>query len=155
MAGSSVANYLPAVTLAHKLRGLTPPSVSSVDVKLTLAGIKRVGLQSTCVCDPITIHILLCMYNCLNFRLNCHVMFWSICLLLLGSLLRVSHVVQSPHTLEVPYLIWGKRGLIIRVRSSKTSRDSRDIPMAGLRDIRLYLCYWLKKWLSEICQTGV
>lgn len=148
MVCSSVANYLQAVTLAHKLRGLTPPSVSSFGVKLTLAGIKRVGIQSTRSRDPVTLHILLKMYNCLNLNLKSHTMFWAMCLLLFRSLLRVSHVVKSPHTLVLSDLIWGQRGVIIRVKSSKCSNIPHDIPVAALRDNRLCLFYWLNRWLS-------
>lgn len=37
----SVSNYLQAVTWAHKLCELGPPSVSSIPVKLALADIKE------------------------------------------------------------------------------------------------------------------
>lgn len=81
MVHSSIVNYLQAVTLAHKLRGLVPPCVSAVSVKLTLAGIKRVGKKSSRVCDPITINVLLKMYSCLKLNVRSHVLFWAMSLL--------------------------------------------------------------------------
>lgn len=59
MTHRSIVNYIQAVLLAHKLRGLPPPSVSSVTMKLTLAGVKRVSKISARSRDPVTIHTVI------------------------------------------------------------------------------------------------
>lgn len=148
MVHTSIVNYLQAVTLAHKLRGILPPCVSAIPVKLTLACIKRVGKKSTRVRDPITIDVLLKFYNCLNLNVKSHVLFWAMSLLLFRTLLRVGHVVKSPHILRLGDIIWGKRGFVVRVKTSKTSNVSRDIPVAALHDRRLCAFFWLNRWCT-------
>lgn len=145
MVYTSVANYLQAVTWAHKLRGLTPPCVSSIPVKLALAGIKRVAKVSTRVRDSVTVSTLINLYECLNLKYVSHMLFWAILLLLFRSLLRVSHVVDSPHNLKKSDVLVGDNGFLLRVRSSKTSRVPHDIPIACVKDSRLCACYWLKR----------
>lgn len=148
MTHCSIINYLQAVVLAHKLRGIKPPLVSSIPLKLTLAGVKRVGKKSTHSRDPVTLPILLSMYRSLDFSLKSSVLFWACCLLLFRSLLRVSHVVSSPHTLKVSDISWEDKGLLLSVRSSKTSTSLRVIPISMCKDKRLCAVYWLKRWLG-------
>lgn len=45
-------------------------------------------------------------------------------------------------------ILCGEKRGITRVRSSKTSSVFPDILLAGLRESRMCVCHWLKKWLS-------
>lgn len=99
--------------------------------------------------NPVTVSILLKMYSCLNFKYVSHVLFWAMVLLPFGSLLRVCHVVKSPHTLKFTDVILGEHGFLLRVRSSKTSRIPHDISIAGVKDKRLCAFYWHRVWLSR------
>lgn len=148
MTHGSIVNYIQAVVLAHKLRGLLPPSVSSFTLKLTLDGVKRVGKKSLRSRDPVTISILLSMYNSLDLKQMCNLLFWACCLLLFRSLLRVSHVVLSPHTLRVADVTWVKEGILLTVRTSKTSSSSRYVPISRSKDSRLCPVFWLARWLN-------
>lgn len=147
MTHGSIVNYIQAVLLGHKFRGVTPPVVSSAPVKLALAGVKRVGLKSLKSRDPVTIPILLLLFNSLKLSLRSHIMFWACCLLLFRSLLRVSHVVSSPHTLHVSDVCWEKNGIVLAVKSSKTSTSLRCIPISICKDRRLCAVHWLRRWL--------
>lgn len=149
MVYTSVTNYLQAVIWAHKIRELIPPCVSSVPVKLALAGIKRVGKISTRVREPVTVSMLFKLYSCLDLTRITHVLFWAIALLLFRSLLRVGHVVKSPHNLKCSDVILGEHGFLLRVKSSKTSRVPHDIPVAKVKDRRLCAFFWLRFWLTN------
>lgn len=117
MTFSSIVNYIQAVTLVHKLRNLDPPSVSSHSVNLTLQGAKRRAAPNPNPRAPVTIGVLQKMYNCLNLNVKLHVLFWASALLLFRSLLRVSHVIDSPHTLKCSDIKWVEDGYDINVRS--------------------------------------
>lgn len=149
MTHGSIVNYVQAVLLAHKFRSIPPPQVSSIPMKLTLAGIKRVGKKPSRVRDPVTIPILLSLYRSLNLNLRSNLLLWACCLLLFRSLLRVSHVVASPHTLLVKDIEWVDAGILVSVRSSKTSTSLRKIPISVCNDKRLCAVYWLKSWVGR------
>lgn len=148
MTHSSIVNYIQAVVLAHKFRGISPPSVSSSALKMTLAGVKRVGRKPSRSRDPITIPILLRLYAQLNLSKINNIMFWACCLLLFRTLLRVSHVVTSPHTLKICDVVWDKNGVVLKIKSSKTSSTLRSIPITKCQDNRLCAVFWLKRWLD-------
>lgn len=148
---SSICNYLHAVIFVHKINGFLPPSVSSASVKLTLLGIKR---KPQVVHDP-RAPITLGHLNKLRLHLNMskvdHVMLWSCMLLLFRSLLRVSHVTKSPHNLLVGDVKFIDSGLILVIRSSKTTHVTsppRYIPIACLENKALCAVFWLKHWLK-------
>lgn len=146
----SVSNYLQAVIWVHKLNGMTLPSVSSNLVHLTLLGIRRKSAPPAPK-DPITIHHLKLMYNRIDLSKNVNVMFWACILTLFRSLLHVSHVVTSDHTLkrkDVHFPPTG--GMLLIIRSSKTvlPGDEHVIPIAELSDPSLCPVFWVKKWLS-------
>lgn len=154
MTYTSTINYIQAVILVHKLRNLDPPSVSSHSVKLTLQGVKRRSEPNPSTRDPITVDILLKMYDCLNLSIKVHVLFWASALLLFRSLLRVSHVIDSPHTLNCSDIIWVEDGYDIRVRSSKTSTVLRVVPVREIKTKKLCSVFWLKRWFSIIKVKG-
>lgn len=76
-------------------------------------------------------------------------MFWACMLLLFCSLLRVSHVTESPHNLLVSDAKFINSGMILLIRSSKTNQCAapRYIPIASLHDRSMCAVFWLKRWL--------
>lgn len=149
MTFGSVANYLQAVIWVHKLRGLNPPSVSSNVVHMTLTGLKRTSRPPRPK-DPVTIKHLNLMYSSLDLSKSNHLMFWSCILTLFRSLLRVSHVVKSPHVLLRSDLVFPPGGgMILNIRSSKTKSSGmvHIIPIAELSKPKLCAVYWLKRWV--------
>lgn len=150
MTYGSVANYLQAVIWIHKLRGLVPPSVSANVVHMTLDGLKRTSRPPVAK-DPVTIRHLKSMYSSLNLSKPEHIMFWACILTLFRSLLRVSHVVDSPHVLlrrDVVFPPGG--GMILSIRSSKTKSRGKVhiIPVSELSKPDLCAAYWVKRWVT-------
>lgn len=80
--------------------------------------------------------------------LKTHVRFWASALLLFRSLLRVSHVIDSPHTLRYDDIVWVEDGFDIVVRSSKTSNVLRCIQVRKLKTTKLCAVFWLKHWFK-------
>lgn len=147
----SVCNYLHAVIFYHKLTGYAPPSVSSVSVKLTLLGIKRKPHVVHQARLPITLAHLKKIYIHLDLSRSTHIMWWACLLILFRSLLRVSHVTESPHNLLVQDVKFIDAGLILIIHTSKTAQVSsqpRYIPIAHLQDKSMCAVFWLKRWLS-------
>lgn len=100
---------------------------------------------------PITLGILKKLRVQLNLSRSSHVMFWACLLLLFRSLLRVSHVIDSPHNLLVGDVKFIHSGIVLVIRSSKTSLCSappRYIPIASLQDKTMCAVFWLKHWLT-------
>lgn len=148
---SSICNYLQAVILVHKLYGHSPPAVGSAPVKLTLLGIKKKPIVVHEPRAPITLGHLKKLRCNLNLSRASHVMFWACILILFRSLLRVCHVTDSPHNLLVEDVKFVHSGIILVIRSSKTSLGSappRYIPIASLQDKSMCAVFWLKHWLT-------
>lgn len=151
MCYTSVINYLQGVILGHKFKGFPPPSVSSDEVKLALLGLKNEVVYSSAR-DPVTLFHLKAMFSCLNVKNNSQLMFRAAVLLLFRSLLRVSHITDSPHCLRVCDVDWAGEGLVLKVYSSKSmkrSKSPRLIPIAPLKCKNFCAVYWLKLWLSK------
>lgn len=147
---TSVINYLQGVILGHKFNGYVPPSVSSDEVKLALQGLKNDDVL-TVPRDPITLSHLKSFYFHLNITVNSQLMFWAALLLLFRSLLRVSHITDSPHYLRVGDVEIVGDGLVLKVFSSKCMKRSyspRLIPIAPMECKKFCAVYWLKRWLS-------
>lgn len=148
---TSICNYLQAVGFIQKLYGLVPPSVSSDSVKLTLLGIKKKPNIGHELRAPITLGHLKKFKLQLVMSKPSHVMFWACLLLLFRSLLRVSHVTQSPHNLQVKDVKFISSGMVLIIHSSKTNQGSappRYIPIASLQNKSMCAVFWLKHWLS-------
>ena len=78
-------------------------------------------------------------------------------LFLFRCLLRVSHVIASPHEVRCSDLQFHSWGVAVTVRSSKTNQfgeNVRVIPVCDARRSLLSLSYWLKRFLaSSKCDT--
>lgn len=148
---SSVCNYLHAVVLVHRLYWCQAPSLAADSVKLTLLGIKKKPSIVHETRAPITLGHLKRLKLIFNFSKSSHVMFWACLLVLFHSLLRVSHVTQSPHNLLVGDVKFIDSGMILVIRTSKTNQGSdppRYIPIACLQDKSMRAVFWLKYWLK-------
>lgn len=152
MTYTSVLNYLHAVITLHKLSGQPPPVMDSGVVKLTVQGIKN----SPCVLPspriPVTLNHLKKLYQCFDFTKTRHIMFWSCILTMFRSLLRVGHVTVSPHNLLRKDVCLSDQGMLVVIRSSKTSHRSdppRVIPVSAIREYTLCPVYWLKQYIAR------
>lgn len=147
MSYSSIVTYLQAVIFMHKVNGFEPPSGSSPVVKLTLEGIKRSSKGSSRKRDPIKISHLKRLYSILNVNIDSDLLFWGMCLFLFRTLLRISHVVDSSHTLMVKDVKFKAWGFVVLVRSSKTDQLGSEViklPVYKIKDTRFCAVFWLK-----------
>lgn len=117
MCYSSIITYLQAVVFYHKVNGYDPPSSSSPVMKLTMEGIKRTGKRSSRKRDPVRVSHLKRMYSSLNLKSDHDLLFWGMCLFLFRTLLRVSHVVESNHTVLVNDVKFKNWGMLIKYTS--------------------------------------
>ena len=148
MLASSISAYLQAVILFHVLEGHTAPSLSGRQLKATLAGMKNKQAVAKRQKDPIQVNQLLLMYKKLDLSSDLHILFWAPALLLFRTLLRVSHVTKSTHTLRMCDFVAAPWGLLLTIRSSKVSKTyekNHSIPVSTCEDHRLCPVYWLRK----------
>lgn len=101
MRHSSIVGYLQTVVFYHDISDIPAPSVASPSLKATMTGILNKQGQDKDQKDPITIQDLRAIFSVLDLKEFEVVNFWAAVLLLFRSLLRVSHIVTSPHTLKV------------------------------------------------------
>lgn len=107
---SSIVTYYQAVVFYHKLFGFRVPLLSDFRLKYILAGIQREPGKSKCPMDPFSSNHLKKLYFAVNLDFDLDFFIWVACLILFRSLLRVSHVVVSPHALkrsDVSFKSWG------------------------------------------------
>lgn len=150
MVFTSISNYIQGVLFFHKLKGWHPPSASSSQVKMTLQGVKRVKPGGVRPRDPITFKLLSRIYSVLDCELLGHHMFWACSLLLFRTLLRVSHVTESPHTLLAGDVKLSDKGMLICVQTSKSKQHKGTphvIPVACISNRKLCAVCWLRSWL--------
>lgn len=131
-----------------KIRGYNPPDISGSLIKLTLNGLKRVKKDAVRQRDPVKLSHLKRMYRILDCETDLDLMFWAMCLFLFRTLLRVSHVISSPHTLlrkNVKLTDWG---MLVKVKSSKTNQYGSKptcIPVNKLSVVHYCPVFWLGK----------
>ena len=98
---SSVHAYYQSVIFHHVCAGLEPVRVSNPILNATLKGIERCKGQATRAKDPLFPKDLQKLCKCVDFSLDLEFLVFVAALFLFRTLLRVSHVVESPHTLKV------------------------------------------------------
>lgn len=152
MKHSSVLTYYQAVLFMHRLAGFDAPPLNLPLLRSVLTGILNKENGTSVKKDPFTPTLLSRVYKIVKLYLHDELLAWVGLLLMFRSLLRVSHVVCSPHTLhrcDVKFLCWG---VIIIVRSSKTSRKylpSFEIPIYARNNHVLCPVWWLKLLFEE------
>lgn len=100
MTHSSILVYLQSVVFASKLANCTPPSLSHPSVKMVLEGSRRIGIPGVSGAIPLTVDVLKSLYFHVNLSTRAGQVFWAACLLMFFSLLRISHLVETPHRLS-------------------------------------------------------
>lgn len=146
MKHSSIVGYLQTVVFYHNISDIPAPTMGSTSLKATLTGISNRHGHCKDQKEPMTVPDLRAIYSVLDLSDFEVLHFWAATLLLFRSLLRVSHVVSSPHTLKVQDVQWTPYGFLLRIRSSKTRRkgDTRSIPIARLTDNSLCAVHWVE-----------
>ena len=122
MVASSISNYIQAVIFFHNLKGLTPPDWRDFNLKATLTGIKNTQEATSNRKDPLLPKHLAKVAKIVDLDSQIQRLVWTAMCFLFRTLLRVSHVVSSPHTLlkgDVKVTDWG---IWVKVNSSKTRK---------------------------------
>ena len=135
---SSVINYYQTVIFFHKVKGHSVAGWSDILVSKTVKGIKKSQKIPEDVKDPLTLKKLGKMYRKADTKTHMGLLVWSIIVFLFSTLLRVSHVVLSPHTLlrkDIKIFTWG---VLVSVHSSKTKKEPFQIPISYGRE-KFYL----------------
>ena len=148
---ASVLAYYNAVVYMHACMGLEPVRVNNPILKATLEGIGRVKGKSQNGKDPILPHHLKKLSSVVDKGSIWEMLTFVCVLFLFRTLLRVSHVVWSEHTLLRSDLKFNHNGMLIRVRSSKTVRRGEGntfLPVVRVEDSDICAVRWVKKFLK-------
>ena len=97
--------------------------------------------------DPLDLKKLEKMYRQADTKTLMGQLVWAMIVFLFSTLLRVSHIVVSPHTLlrgDITFLKWG---VLVSIRSSKTKKAGKPskIPITYCRDKCPCPVYWLDR----------
>lgn len=136
MKHSSIVTYFYGVVFYHKLLGFAPPSTSHFYLKSILSGIYREPSAPPTVKDTFRPADLLELQRCVDYTVDLDFLVWVGILILFRSLLRVSHLVDSPHALKRGDVVFKSWGVLLRINSSKTLRNSSPvyIPIVSSRN---------------------
>ena len=144
MKASSIITYIQAVNFQMVMLGLPSVSLKEPLLKMTLQGISRLPVNNLHQRDPMLPSHLSKIYDVLDVKNDVEIIVYVSSLLMFRTLLRVSHVVKSPHTLKIKDVVMESWGMVIKVNSSKTSRTTpQDVPVYKVNDKTLCPVYWL------------
>ena len=89
------------------------------------------------------------MYRKADTKTHMGIMVWTMIVFLFSTLLRVSHVVLSHHTLLRRDIKFFKWGVLVCIHSSKTSKEPVQIPISYGREKSTCPVYWLNKLFTR------
>ena len=151
MKSSSISAYVQGVIFGHRLAQVSPPSYSDPCLKMVLRGAAAVQSSPPAQKDPILATHLLALHKCVDMNSPIQVLTWAAVLLMHRALLRVSHIVKSPHTLKAGDIFLTPWGMLIRIRSSKTVKTDSNInwiPITSLPVRTLCPVFWVSQVLA-------
>ena len=149
---SSIVTYYQAVIYNHVCNGLDPVRVSDPVLKSTLAGIEKASADHKVGKDPMFPVHLEKISNVLDLSDDLEIVVFVAMLLMFRALLRVSHVVKSPHSLRRSDVKFNAEGILLAIRSSKTSKVSGEVvylPVVLGSEPKICPVRWLKKLLVK------
>ena len=120
---SSIQTYYQSVIFHHVCAGLQPVRLSNQILQATMNGIKRTKTECQSGKDPIFPEHLKKISKVVNRGEHIELIVFVAALFMFRTLLRVSHIVTSPHTLLRSDVKFNKEGCLVRIRSSKTTRS--------------------------------
>ena len=121
----SIRNYLSAVWFYQKLKGCAVYSEDYV-FKLTLDGIERDCNSTSTVRYPFSTEDMLKMYSLLDMKLYVDKVFWLIILLAFRCVLRISHVIDTVHSINIADVKVSGDCIRVQINTSKTDQFGRD-----------------------------
>lgn len=142
----SIVTYLQSLRYMSYVLRFPVPEISHPELKFILRGIKRSKPKGECGSKPIRWSHIKRIYNqlCLVNPIYCQ--FWTACLLMFRALLRISHIIDSDHTLYWSDVRFKKWGVLLSIRSAKCRYSGiHEIPVASICDKRYCVVHWLKR----------
>lgn len=144
---NSVLVYYQSVRFFHKLFGLEAPSLAHPYLRSILAGVGNIPEARAVPKEPFTPFLLKKIARVLVLELDVHVLTWTALIIMFRSLLRISHLTDSEHTLRRSDVVFKNWGVILTVHSSKTMKEGGQsvlLPLVKSRDPLLCPVYWIK-----------
>ena len=137
----------------HVCKGLEPVRLSNPILKATLEGIGRSLGKGQNGKDPLLPEDLVKLSNVVDLQSGWEVMLFTCILFLFRTLLRVSHVVTSKHTLLKSDVTFNDKGFLVRVVSSKTLKKGDEIvylPVVFAKIKSVCAVSWLVRFLHQV-----
>ena len=154
----SVLTYYCAVVFMHVCNGFEPVRCCNPILKATLEGIARVKGKNNNRKDPLFHSHLKRIASVVDTKVGWEVLLFTCMLFLFRTLLRVSHVVRSAHTLLQSDVKFNHNGFLVAVRSSKTLKKGDTVqylPVVWSDDRDICAVTWLKRFLKLFPKTNV
>ena len=125
MVASSITTYIQAVIFFHNIHGHQPPEWKNFNLKSTISGIRNLQTAPSGRKDPLLPKHLARISKVVDKGSAVQKLVWAAMCFLFRTLLRISHVVSSPHTLKSKDVVFTNWGFFVRVLSSKTRKKTQ------------------------------
>ena len=146
----TITHYVSGLWALHKYMGYTHPEPSQFLIQSTIKGAKKLLGAATNPALPLSPANLVDIYKTLDLSLFVDLKFWTALVLSFRCLLRVGHIVSSPHQLRVSDIHFTPAGMDLFMYSSKTIQcrervnripvvESVGSLLCPVRFLRLYL----------------
>lgn len=149
---SSIITYYQSVRFFHKLVGFNCPLLSHPELKTVLNGIVRQPGSASVPKPAFSLEDIKSLQAVICVQIDVHLLVWTSVLLLFRTLLRVSHVTDSPHCrrrVDVNFHDWG---LVLSIHSSKTMRPGAktiQLPVVASKSRKFCPVFWIRYLLSH------
>ena len=144
---STIKAYYQAVIFYHVCSGLEPIRLSNPVLKATMKGIERSQSVRAQGKDPILPQHLLRIVKVADLVSDLEFIVCVAALFMFRTLLRISNIVLSDHTLKARDVKFTEEGCFVRIHSSKTTSTSETasiLPIVFSNDKRICAASWLK-----------
>lgn len=132
----SIRNYISGVRTLHSLVEVAYVANDSVDLKLTLRGLKRLKSHTPRQAAPMSPHILRKFYGLLDLSSQVDVVLWALLLIAFFTMSRKSNLVTTGKERFNPRkqlsradILVGRKGLLVMFRWSKTNQFGEKVHM--------------------------
>lgn len=144
---NSVVTYYQAVVFFHRYFGFSVPLLSDARLRYVMLGIKKDPTSTVRPMEPLFPGHLKKLYLSVNFDIEIQFVLWVAIIVLFRTLLRISHVTVSPHSLrrcDIHFTAWGVQ---LTVHSAKTSGRGfpRVLPIIRGQSHQWCPVYWLER----------
>ena len=148
----TIANYISGLWALHDFWGFRHVESSMFLIKSTLMGAKRLLGCETVQAPPLSPQDLKKLWLKLDMNKFSDLQLWAAITLAYRCLLRVSHLVTSPHMLQVKDISFTREGVDVTIRSSKTVQfreRTQLIPIIKAENSVLCPCRFLWSYVQQ------